>query len=189
MWKCVAGTSMLREARVVVTLVSLSCAAMFALANEPVFFYPDQENAGLEHAYPPSDAVLNSLLRTKEAKSAEDRVKNRDHEELRRLFEAVNVHLSDPGAESDQVVVGKFPMAGADCDWFWLVRVVSGRAEVILFANGSSLELLGKQTNGYRDIRTVWSSAAGYTLTDIYCYNGARYTRVHEFTKAERRTP
>lgn len=180
---------MLREARVVVTLMFLSCAATLALAEEPAFFYPDQENAGLDHAHPPSDAVLNALLRTQQAKWAADRLKNRNHEELRGLFRVVNVHLSDPGAESDEVVAGKFPMAGADCDWFWLVRVVSGHAEVILFANGDSLELLVKRTNGYKDIRTSWGSAAGYTLTNIYRYDGSRYKQVHEFTKTERVIP
>jgi hypothetical protein len=180
---------MLRVVRILVGLMCIGGPAVLALAKEPNLFYPDRENAGLHHANPPSDAVLNALLTTEQAKSAADLLKNRNHEELRGLFRVVDVRLSDSSAEADEVVVGKSPMSGADCDWFWLVRAESGHSEVILFACGNSLELLEKRTSGYRDVRTTWSSAAGYTLTDVYRFDGSRYTRVHEFTKSERVNP
>ena len=153
--------------------------------REPSLFYHDYEDTGFHNAKPPSDAVLNALLKTPEAKLNSDRLSVLDRTQLSGLFRVVRVHLTTSD-EVDWVVGGKFPMTSADGDWFWLVREAKGQPEVVLFASGLSLELLTKRTMAFKDVRTVWSSAAGYTLTDIYHFDGTRYRRVHAFTKTDR---
>jgi hypothetical protein len=44
----------------------------------------------------------------------------------------------------------------------------------VLFAGGNSLELMKARVNGYRDIKSVWSSPSE-TGTKIYRFNGVRY--------------
>ncbi len=160
-------------------------AAPRNLPREPSIFYPDLNDSGFQYAQPPSDAVLNALLRTPETKLNFDRLRALDRTHLRSLFRVVRVHLTNTD-EVDWVVGGKFPMTAADGDWFWLVREVDGEPHVVLFASALSLELLTKQTADFKDVRTVWSSAAGYTLTNIYHFDGAVYRRVHAFTKSDK---
>jgi hypothetical protein len=156
-----------------------------SLDARPTVFVPDDENRGLKNANPPSDAILNALLATSEAKEAHNELSGLNREDLRDLFEVVRVNLG-PADEEDYVVHGtSLPMKGAENDWFWIVRNNRGHSEVVLFANGYSLELLKRMTSGYRDIRTVWSAPA-YTLTDIYHFDGVRYEHTHRFTRTNR---
>jgi hypothetical protein len=148
---------------------------------EPSDFYPDDRNRGFDDAGAPSDAVLDSLLKTPEAKLNWDRLQKLNREELRKLFLVVRVHLKDAG-ETDEVVLEKDPMSGADCDWFWFVRDLGGHAQVLLFENAYGVYLLESRTNGYRDIRSV-AFAGGTTYTNIFHYNGQRYIPVHKYQK------
>jgi hypothetical protein len=125
---------------------------------------------------------LDALLRTPEAREAADALAGLDREGLRKIFSVVKVHLSN-SREEDEVVLGSPPMSGADNDWFWIVRRLPGRTRVVLFANGLSFELLGSRTFGYKDIRTSWGAASGFTITCIYHYDGTRYQLVHKYTR------
>jgi len=151
-------------------------------SSEHTLFYPDDENRGFKDAHPPSDAVLDALLATPEVKDTVDEMSDhkRDisREAIRKLFETVPVELSDAN-EKSYVVVGKFPMSGGDCDWFWIVRTGSKSAKVILYAAGLSLELQRTKTHGYRDIRGTWGTAAdhGYLM---YRYHGPSYNKGYE---------
>ena len=119
---------------------------------KPSFFYPDNEKRGFENAKPPSDLVLDALLGTREAREMNSELEGYDRDRLRDLFEVVLVNLG-PAGDEDYVAHGKtLPMMGADNDWFWIVRVEQGKANVILFSNGWSLRLLARKTNEFRDI-------------------------------------
>jgi len=171
-----------RKARILWSLLCFGCVIGFAVAQnsipheskEPTVFQPDDENEGFDNADPPSNDVLNSLLKTAEARQMSAKLENLDHEQLRKLFEVVKVHLGD-SRELVEVVLGHSAMSGVDSNWFWIVRCLPGHSEVILFANGNGLEVLKTRTAGYKDIRTIWSSAAGYSITTVYRYDGIRY--------------
>jgi hypothetical protein len=179
------------KARTICFLICLACwAGMMALqasaqrtSKGPTYFSPDYEESDpFKHALPPTDDVLDSLLRTPQAQAAADALAGLDREELRKKFSVVKIHLSDSSKE-DEIVLGSDPMSGADNDWFWIVRRLRGRAQVILFANGLSLKLLNSRTSGYKNILTGWSAASGLTITCIYHYDGTRYRLVHKYTK------
>ena len=140
-------------------------SASAKLPMEPSTFYPDDGNRGFDLANPPSDAVLDVLLKTPEAKENWDRLQKLNRDELRKVFLVVRVHLIDTN-ETDEVVLGKFPMSGADCDWFWIVRDKGDQAQVLLFKNAYGVYLLKSRTKGYRDIRSV-GFAGGITYTNI----------------------
>ena len=76
-------------------------------------------------------------------------------------------------------------MIGADCEWFWIVRVRHGVAEVLLFSNGLALELRKHGTNGYRDIHVSWATAA-YIGERSYSYDGSAYKLVREQAKEQK---
>lgn len=178
--------------RAIIVLVGMSPAMALAQwqakqaaqESEPSEFYPDDWNRGFDEADPPSDAVLDALLKTREANENADRLKGFDREGLRKLFRVVRVHLAGTG-EADEVVLGLFPMSGADCDWFWVVRDRGDRVRVILFTNEDGIYLLNTKTNGYREIRGVWSSGAGYSITRLYRYDGTTYTLAYERMRQE----
>jgi hypothetical protein len=184
---------MSRTVRVIFVLICVCCAVEFAvgqatkksLKSGPSAFYPDDENRGFDEADPPSDAVLDALLKTQEAKENSDLLQKLDRDGLRKLFLVVQVHLAKSD-ETDEVVLGYDPMSGADCYWFWIVRDKGGHAQVLLFTNEYGIDLLNTRTNGYREIRGVWSSAAGYTITRVYQYNGNRYKLAHRYEKTDK---
>jgi hypothetical protein len=149
--------------------------------TEPSIFYPDDGNRGFDGAHPPSKSVLDALLKTPEAKENWNRLQKLTREELQQLFIVIRVHLKDSD-ETDEVVLGKDPMSGADCDWFWIVRDKGDQAQVLLFENTYGVYLLKSRTNGYRDIRSV-GVAGGMTYTNIFHYDGQRYIPVHKFQK------
>ena len=158
--------------------------------------HPNQERAKYAPSYdnsfddsdPPSEGLLRALLDSREAKRVLKETPDIDRNNLSNLFRAVKVHLAGP-SEVDYLVVGKFPMGGADNDWFWIVRYNRIHPRVIFFANASSVEFLKTRTRGYKNIRTSWSSAAGFTLTDIFQYDGERYWLMHHFERQDKQTP
>lgn len=150
--------------------------------KEPTTFTGEDRDNGFDHANPPSDVVLDALLKTPEAQEMSSELDDLGREEQRKLFQATPVHLTNP-EEVDEVILGHTPMSGADNDWFWIVRHSRDGAEVILFASGLALDLLDSRSLGYKNIRTVWAAASGLTITCVYHYDGNRYQLVHKYTK------
>ncbi len=174
-------------------LLGILCASLAASAQpykrthpaEITFFAPDDENRGFDAAEPPSDAVLDALLKTPEAKDARVQLAALDREKLRSLFQVVPINLGSRN-ETDYIELGSLPLSGADCFWFWLIRPVGSCAQVILFANALTLQLLPTRSHGYRDICSTWGSAAGYTITGVLHFTGAKYILTHQYTRKER---
>jgi hypothetical protein len=150
--------------------------------------YSEYSDESFDDFLPLPENLLNVLLATAEAREMSRELQGLDRNELAKLFSAIEVHLDDRGKQ-DYLVLGKSPMSGADCDWFWIVRSGQTHPKVILFANTNSIELLKSRTNGYRNIRSVWESAAGYTITNVYHYNGARYRLAHHFVTQDKQIP
>jgi hypothetical protein len=156
-------------------------------AVEPRAFYEDCDDKDKDkpclfgHPEPLPDNVLNALRSTKEARDMRDRLKDHDRDDFAHLFKAVKIHLI-PTNELDYVVMGEYPMGGADAPWFWIVRFDPAQSKVIFFtfANG-----LSAGHNGYPDIRSL-AYAGGITYTEIYQYNGQHYVLVHRY---HRETP
>jgi hypothetical protein len=127
--------------------------------------------------------ALAALIASKEASYARDYVQEKPGTDLNELFVAVEVRLAGP-KENDYVVEGNFPLTGADCNWFWIVRVnaKTGRASVLLFDNADTIELLLNRTMGLRNIRTMWESP-NERITKIYHFDGERYKLAHKYDK------
>jgi hypothetical protein len=151
------------------------------LGDRPTVFNPELNNQGLKDAHPPSDIILDALLKKVEADKMSGEIEGFGREQKRSLFEVVRVDLG-PTSEEDYVVHGKPPMIGVDCEWFWIVRVGHGKAEVLLFSNGLSLALRKHATNGYRDIESDWATA-GFIGQRLYRYGGSVYKLEWEHTK------
>lgn len=152
--------------------------ARFASAESPHYFAPDDSDAGFNHAQSPSDTVLDALLATDEVKESASELNGMEREELRRLFRVVAVRLATKD-EQDFLAQGLGPLTGADCYWFWIIRVRNGHANVILFLNGWAVTILKKQTNGYREIRGDWGSASSAGF-GIFEYDGCSYKLVRK---------
>jgi hypothetical protein len=144
------------------------------------YFAPEDENHGFEDATFPSDVVLNALLRSEEANDTKE-IANYDRESLRKLFTVARVDLGN-AKEEDYIALGTQPMSGADNNWFWIVRVVEGKAKVILFTNGLAVRVLPHKTNGYYDIEESWAGNIG-EITRVYRYIGTAYKLAHEHFK------
>jgi len=151
-------------------------------APQPTEFYADADPDPFADSVPLPANVVDALRVTEEAKLNQDRISSLDREGFVRLFKAVEIHPAGP-KELDYLVLGLFPMTSADGDWFWLVRAHSMHPQVLLFASGNGIELSRHRTNGYRNIRSVWSSAAGYTITRVYKFDGKKYRLWKEFQK------
>jgi hypothetical protein len=98
------------------------------------------------------------------------------------LFRAAVVHLVSPN-ERDLVVIGVCPMCGAGLGWFWVVRSAYTDPKVVLFAPGTSLELLESRTGGMRDVRSEWLGASQRSEA-IYHFDGSNY-KLWKETSAE----
>lgn len=150
---------------------------------------------GFEHpAHLPED-VLTALTATKEAAYVRDELKENPHLEVSQFFQAEEVHLSDP-AESDYVVVGQFPLTGADCELFWIVRSIKPRPRVIHFSVGTTLKIVCRKNNEeLPNIRMDWWAGSGHGWADEYRFNGSRYVSFRkldtfrEFKKATATSP
>lgn len=139
--------------------------------GEQTSFHEDDKS--FDNAMRLPDNVLNALKATKEAREILGDKPDLNSDQLAELFSAVEVHLSVPN-EADYIVKGNFPLVGADNSWFWIVRSTPILPKVILFANGNSITLMKRRTNGYRNIRSDWSSAAE-SITEVFRFNGSSY--------------
>lgn len=137
------------------------------------YFCPDCEDQGFANAQQPSDAVLDGLLATNEVKESNSDLQGLSREKLRSLFRVVPIRLGN-GNEQDFLAQGQGKLTGADCYWFWIVRVRDGRARVLLFTNGLAVTILKHTTSGYSDIRGDWATAA-FTGMGVYRYDGHAY--------------
>jgi len=117
--------------------------------------------------------VLGILLRTKEVRDELRVASDLERRNPVQLFRASEVHL-EGSDEVDLVVAGVVPMSGADNDWYWVVLSPHTNPRIVLFAGCNTLELLGAKTNGYRNIRTSWSSAS-QTVVRSYRFDGKEY--------------
>ncbi len=150
-------------------------------ASERTIFNEDEES--FPNSAPMPKSVLNALLATREGGDTNRIIlQNFPDKDPNQFFSADKVHLSSH-EDVDYIVLGSFPLTGADCAWFWVVRSDKTHPKIILFANANSIELLKSRTNGFRNIRTVWSSASGDTVTHVYHYDGARYKLAHKFER------
>src|SRR5260370_5266539 len=142
------------------------------------------EGGPIQHAVPLSSDVLKILLETDAAKQGLDFATRSKSVDVAQLFRAGEVHL-DGANEVDLVVIGVGWMSGADHGWFWVVRSARKDPKVICFAGADSLEVLVSRTNGYRDIRSSWSSPSE-TDDTIYHFDGKEY-KVWKRTSTENR--
>lgn len=154
-----------------VSLAQIRKAILMSPSAISVFTESDER---FQHSSRVSDEVVELLLMTRAAKGALEYANRTGHKDVRHLFRGVEVHLGDD-LHPDLLVLGIPPMRGADNAWFWLVRSPQEHPELVLFAGGDSLELLSSRTNGYRDIRSRWSSAAGDTRVSIFKFDGKTY--------------
>jgi len=156
-------------------------------AAEPRAFYEDcfiddkDRSCLFDHPVPLPDNVLDALRTTEEAKDMRFKLKDYDRDDFAALFKAVKIHLIAPN-ELDYVVMGEFPMGGADAPWFWIVRFDKTDPKIIFFTFANGFELLNTGHDGYPDIRSL-AYAGGETYTEIYQYNGQRYVLVHRYHK------
>lgn len=117
--------------------------------------------------------ALKALLQRKEVRDNLREMADPDRNNVAQFFTAAEAHLGD-GNQTDLVVVGKFPMSGADNTWFWVIRSARKEPSAVLFAGGYTLELLASRTKGYRDVRCTWSSPQE-TSTKVYKFDGTSY--------------
>lgn len=151
-------------------------------AKDPIIFREDGE--GFEDSVPLPEDAIKELLATPEAKWVADKLRGLGRRDLAGLFIAVRIDLSGPPNE-DFLVLGRFPMSGGDCGWFWIVHSVRNHPRVILFAHTDSVELRRSSANGLKIIQTEWWSAAAYSITEIYRFDGVRYRLVRKVEKDE----
>jgi hypothetical protein len=132
-----------------------------------------EEGGKLQNPEPLSPEALQALLAHQPSSALDEDAEDRLEKDPDKFFHAAAVHLNSP-EQVDAVALGVCPLCGADNGWFWVIRSARKDPKVVLFANGNSIELLDTQTNGYRDIRSSWSSP-NETQTDTYHYDGRRY--------------
>jgi len=151
-------------------------------AQSPPASYPTTHKVfgldeSFDHPVHLPDSVLKALIATKEARYVRDELKENPRLDVSQFFLAKEVHLSE-SKEIDYVVFGQFPLTGADCNWFWIVRSIEPRPRVVLFSIGTTLEILDRKKNEEQpDIRMDWWAGSGYGWADEYRFNGSRYVR------------
>lgn len=183
---------MIAKPNVVFWMICTVFAAGFAIAQtkdkkpaaEPRAFYEEcggGRSCSFDNSVFIPNNVLDALRATEEAKSMHDALAKLNREEFAGLFKAVKIHLIPPN-ELDYVVMGEFPMGGADAPWFWIVRSDQNHPKVIFFTFANGFELLNSGHNGYPDIRSL-AYAGGVTYTEVYQYNGQHYVLMHRYHK------
>jgi hypothetical protein len=132
------------------------------------------EERPFEHPVPLSHRLLKLLLATKEAQEGLEFATARgERDDPAQLFRAAEVHLHRSG-QVDLVVIGICPMRGADNGWFWVIGSAEQSPRVVLFANGNSIEVMSSRTNGYHDIRSLFSTPSE-TRICVYRFDGRLY--------------
>jgi hypothetical protein len=166
--------------RAVFYLIAISLLLSIEASPQSVDVNPPTERSifGLEGSFDaPVDlpaGVVKALMATKAARQTRAFMQLNHDSDASQYFLGKEVHLiaSD---EADYVVLGKVP--GADCLQFWLVRQSAPRSQVVLYASGTTLEVLPSEHGGLQDIRIDWWAGNGYGWADVYRFNGSRYVR------------
>ncbi|HWX55630.1 MAG TPA: hypothetical protein VN176_13655 [Verrucomicrobiae bacterium] len=122
-------------------------------------------------AVPPD--VVKALLKIDYVREMLDSATDSEKRDPAQLLVAAEIHLNDLH-HTDLIVMGHYPLGGADHYWYWVVRSARQNPKIVLWAHCNSLELMSSRTNGYRDIRTDWAVAA-VEVTDVYKFNGNAY--------------
>ena len=179
----------MRWSRVLFASVPLICGVRLPLVAQDLCDYRPQNRVFYEECFersvPLAATVVDVLLKTEEGRQGFDSLPPPDRRDVAKLFRAREVRLG-PLAERDFVVIGKGVMSGADNSWFWLVRIVKGRPIAVLWIGALEVELRDTRTNGFRDVRSHWSSAA-VTETKTYRFDGRRYKCVKTRSSVRRR--
>jgi hypothetical protein len=169
----------MQHTRLAIQLVALIFRAGIGFASQHQTTPPPKEQTAfseqdpMQHTVPLPPEVLGVLLRTKEAKSILGGPKSSKSQNAAKMFRASEIHLSDSN-RVDMIVMGVFPMIGADNDWYWFVRDAYGRPRVILFEGCNSIGLTDSETNGFKNIESAWSSASEDRYTEFH-FDGYRY--------------
>jgi hypothetical protein len=149
--------------------------------GKTIFF---EDNRSFRHSAPMPASVFDALLATEQAVYARDQRAQNQKWGPKEFFRSAVVHLSGTD-EADYVVNGLFPLAGIGCAWFWIVLPERGHARVVLFDSTGYLRILESKSNGYRDIETVFTSAAGFSDHHIFQFDGHEYKLARDFETAE----
>jgi hypothetical protein len=155
---------------VISSLLGISAQESGRAATEQTYFHEDQD---LENPVVLPIAVVNAILKTDEGKQGLSDAKQRRVGDVNHLFRGTRIHLNDNN-DADFLVIGTFPMSGADNTWFWMVSSAPPKPRVLLFAGCNSVEIMRDKTNGYRNIRCLWSSASE-TGDRVYEFENERY--------------
>ena len=92
--------------------------------------------------------------------------------EFKNCLRSGRIRLAKSGAEA-LLVIGSFPLTGADNDWFWIVRFVNNRPE-LLFIGCNEVKLRESYSKGLRDIETVLYLSPS-TNFRTYKFDGHQY--------------
>jgi hypothetical protein len=148
-------------------------------AVEPTSFYEDDDS--FKYSVPIPDNVIDVLRNSEEAKEMQNELKDYDRDDFARLFKAVVIHLGGTD-EINYVVMGEYPMGGADAPWFWIVRYDQSHPKLIFYTFAGGFSLLKTRNSGYPDIRSD-AGTASIEVKEIYHYNGQQYILVHKYEK------
>jgi hypothetical protein len=142
-----------------------------------------EQSSFCEGEAPDNLQLQTTVLPRKVVAKVMDTVQGRDAKELAdnegkeldptKILKGMKIKLSDSRG-SFFIVMGSYPMSGADNTWFWIVRDEGQKTDILLFAGGNCLDLSTKETLGYRDVVTTWSSPSE-TTTTTYAYDGEEY--------------
>jgi len=164
-------------------VVSLSKAshAQLSCNDAPQEFGPMKQICrNFDHPVPLPPSVVAELVKTQAAGYARDVLKENPQYDLSQLFLAEKMKLAGPD-EDDYVVLGEFPLTGADCDWFWVVRSLKSGPQVVLFSIGTMLRLLPQEDHGLPEIRADWWPGNGDGWARIFRFDGKEYKAARSF--------
>jgi hypothetical protein len=160
-------------------LLALLDATSISRQSEP----SSKENRGQQVSFCPDlsinnpvavpERVLSVLLRHKDVRDALKSASESERSRPQDLFTAAEIHLSKP-SEVDLVVVGKYPLSGADNTWFWIVRQANTTPRIVLWEGANCMDISKCKTRGLSDIWVGWSSAAE-SRERVYRFNGNKY--------------
>ncbi len=131
--------------------------------------FTDSDSVKAPVAVPP--AVANLILEDPALQKLASLQKDKTADEL---FAGPEIHLG-PANEIHLVVIGVCPVCGGDNDWFWIIRSPYKSPKTIGGGGGSGFAFLTTKTQGYRDLESDWSSAAGFWKKDVYRFKGSEY--------------
>lgn len=135
----------------VVAMAQDHCVA----GDDPDVFYEEC----FQKIVPIPREVIEAVLRTETGKQGLAGLDEGQRREVGKLFRAREMNLG-PRNEEDLVIIGEGRMSGVDNTWFWIVRLLPDHPLVVLWAGANSVDLLKSRTNGLRDVKSDWCSAA-----------------------------